>query len=40
MQGRFGHLYKSAEPNEEIIRAVQKNVDGKWEKLLKQCGEA
>ena len=42
LQGRFGHLYKGqgVEPNEKIIQEVQAYVDRKWEKLLKQCGEA
>ncbi len=39
IQGRFGHLYKGAEPNDEIIREVQKYVDMKWQSLLKKCGE-
>jgi pyruvate ferredoxin oxidoreductase beta subunit len=41
LQGRFGHLYKGQiEASEEIIPEIQKYVDMKWERLLKQCAEA
>jgi pyruvate ferredoxin oxidoreductase beta subunit len=37
MQGRFRHLFRPE--NAPIIEAIQKDVDTKWERLLKLCGE-
>lgn len=34
-QGRFKHLFKPG--NEELIAAFQKEVDRRWEELLKRC---
>ena len=36
-QGRFKHLFKPQ--NRHIIDRIQKDVDLKWERLLKRCGE-
>ena len=36
-QGRFKHLFKKG--NEELIAEFQKEVDQRWEQLLKLCGE-
>ncbi|MDY4007194.1 MAG: pyruvate ferredoxin oxidoreductase, partial [Fusobacterium varium] len=36
-QGRFKHLFKPE--NRHIINRIQKDVDLKWERLLKRCGE-
>ncbi|OGO77163.1 MAG: pyruvate ferredoxin oxidoreductase [Clostridiales bacterium GWB2_37_7] len=36
-QGRFKHLFKKG--NERLIEEIQKDVDKKWEDLLKRCGE-
>ncbi len=36
-QGRFKHLFK--EENKHIIEEIQKEVDRRWETLLKRCGE-
>ena len=36
-QGRFKHLFKPE--NRHIIDRIQKDVDTKWERLLKRCGE-
>ncbi|HYE08559.1 MAG TPA: thiamine pyrophosphate-dependent enzyme [Patescibacteria group bacterium] len=36
-QGRFKHLFKKG--NEHLIEEIQKDVDRKWEDLLKKCGE-
>ena len=36
-QGRFKHLFKPE--NRHIIDRIQANVDLKWERLLKRCGE-
>ena len=36
-QGRFKHLFKPE--NRHIIDRIQKDVDLKWERLLKRCGE-
>jgi pyruvate ferredoxin oxidoreductase beta subunit len=36
-QGRFKHLFKRG--NEHLIEEIQKDVDRKWEDLLKKCGE-
>ena len=36
-QGRFKHLFKKG--NEHLIEEIQKDVDHKWEVLLKKCGE-
>lgn len=36
-QGRFKHLFKKG--NEHLIEEIQKDVDKKWEDLLKKCGE-
>ena len=37
-QGRFRHLFRPE--NAYMIERIQADVDAKWEKLLKQCGEA
>ncbi|MGF6907734.1 thiamine pyrophosphate-dependent enzyme [Fusobacterium sp. PH5-44] len=37
-QGRFSHLFKKG--NEHFLQQFQDEVDQKWEKLLKKCGEA
>jgi pyruvate ferredoxin oxidoreductase beta subunit len=37
-QGRFRHLFRPE--NEHMIQRIQEDVDLKWERLLKQCGEA
>lgn len=37
IQGRFAHLFKPG--NEHLLEEVQKDVDRKWEALLKRCGE-
>lgn len=34
-QGRFSHLFKAG--NEWMIEEIQKDVDRRWEKLLKKC---
>ena len=40
-QGRFGHLYKGqVEASAGMIPEVQDHVNMRWERLLKQCGEA
>lgn len=36
-QGRFKHVFKPG--NEHMIEDIQKEVDRRWEKLLKKCGE-
>lgn len=36
-QGRFSHLFKKG--NEHLLQQFQDEVDQKWEKLLKKCGE-
>lgn len=36
-QGRFAHLFKPG--NEHLIEELQREVDKKWETLLKRCGE-
>lgn len=36
-QGRFRHLFKKE--NEHLIAEIQKDVDKRWEDLLKKCGE-
>jgi len=36
-QGRFKHLFKPGK--EHLIEDIQKEVDRKWEALLKKCGE-
>lgn len=36
-QGRFKHLFKKG--NEHLLEEIQKDVDHKWEELLKRCGE-
>lgn len=36
-QGRFTHLFKPG--NEHLIEELQREVDKKWEILLKRCGE-
>lgn len=36
-QGRFAHLFKPG--NEHLIEELQREVDKKWEILLKRCGE-
>lgn len=36
-QGRFKHLFKPG--NEHLIADIQKEVDRKWDALLKKCGE-
>ena len=36
-QGRFKHLFKPE--NRHIIDRIQANVDLRWERLLKRCGE-
>ncbi len=36
-QGRFKHLFKPG--NEHLIEDIQKEVDRKWEALLRKCGE-
>jgi pyruvate ferredoxin oxidoreductase beta subunit len=37
-QGRFAHLFKDG--NEDALRAVQEEIDLRWEQLLKLCGES
>jgi len=37
-QGRFKHLFHKG--NEHLIQDIQDEVDRRWEKLLKLCGEA
>ncbi|MDH7487973.1 MAG: thiamine pyrophosphate-dependent enzyme [Anaerolineae bacterium] len=37
-QGRFRHLFRPE--NQYMIERIQADVDGKWERLLKLCGEA
>jgi pyruvate ferredoxin oxidoreductase beta subunit len=37
LQGRFKHLLKPE--NEEILKAIQDNVDLEWQYLLKRSGE-
>ncbi len=37
IQGRFAHLFKPG--NEHLLEEIQKDVDRKWEALLKRCGE-
>ena len=37
-QGRFRHLFKS-DVGEEMLKDLQKEVDRRWENLLKLCGE-
>lgn len=36
-QGRFKHLFKPG--NEHMIEDIQREVDRRWESLLKKCGE-
>ncbi|SJZ77030.1 pyruvate ferredoxin oxidoreductase beta subunit [Cetobacterium ceti] len=36
-QGRFKHLFKPE--NKHLIDEIQKDIDNRWEKLLKKCGE-
>ncbi|MBC2855086.1 pyruvate ferredoxin oxidoreductase [Cetobacterium sp. 2A] len=36
-QGRFKHLFK--EENKHLLEEIQNDVDLKWERLLKKCGE-
>lgn len=36
-QGRFKHLFKPG--NEHMIEDIQREVDRRWERLLKKCGE-
>jgi pyruvate ferredoxin oxidoreductase beta subunit len=36
-QGRFRHLFKKG--NEHLIEEIQKDVDRKWEDLLRKCNE-
>ena len=36
-QGRFAHLYK--EENRNMLEQAQKEVDERWEELLKRCGQ-
>ena len=36
-QGRFKHLFKKG--NEHYIEEIQKDVDKRWEQLLKFCEE-
>ena len=36
-QGRFKHLFKPG--NENLLEAVQNEVDRRWEELLSRCGE-
>jgi pyruvate ferredoxin oxidoreductase beta subunit len=36
-QGRFKHLFKKG--NEHLVEEIQKDVDKKWEDLLRKCGE-
>lgn len=36
-QGRFKHLFKK--DNEHLIHELQKEIDKRWELLLKRCGE-
>jgi pyruvate ferredoxin oxidoreductase beta subunit len=38
LQGRFRHLFRPE--NRHLIDEVQKEVDSRWERLLKLCGEA
>ncbi|HEX68740.1 MAG TPA: pyruvate ferredoxin oxidoreductase, partial [Candidatus Bathyarchaeota archaeon] len=35
-QGRFRHLFKPE--NKHVIDEIQKEVDRRWQKLLKLCG--
>jgi len=37
-QGRFRHLFRPG--NEYMIQRIQEDVDMRWARLLKQCGEA
>jgi len=37
MQRRFAHLFKPG--NEEVLEAIQKQVEDEWVRLLKLCGE-
>jgi pyruvate ferredoxin oxidoreductase beta subunit len=37
-QGRFRHLFRPE--NQYMIERIQQDVDEKWERLLKLCGEA
>ncbi|MEJ2555279.1 MAG: thiamine pyrophosphate-dependent enzyme [Anaerolineae bacterium] len=37
-EGRFQHLFK--DEREEVLEAFQREVDGRWEQLLKLCSEA
>ncbi|MGL4998482.1 MAG: thiamine pyrophosphate-dependent enzyme, partial [Cetobacterium sp.] len=37
IQGRFNHLFEPG--NEHLLEQVQKDIDKKWETLLKRCGE-
>lgn len=37
-QARFKHLFKPG--NEGLIKEIQTNIDERWEKLLKLCGES
>ena len=37
-QGRFRHLFKPE--NKHIIEEIQKEVDRRWQKILKLCGIA
>lgn len=36
-QGRFKHLFKKG--NEHLLEQFQAEVDLRWERLLKRCGE-
>ncbi|MFW6137560.1 MAG: thiamine pyrophosphate-dependent enzyme [Spirochaetota bacterium] len=36
-QGRFKHLFKPG--NEQVLEDIQKDVDHRWQKILKLCGE-
>ncbi|GAE89276.1 thiamine pyrophosphate-dependent enzyme [Acetivibrio straminisolvens] len=38
LQGRFKHLFKAG--NEYMLEEIQKEVDSRWERLLKLAGEA
>ncbi|MBC7242925.1 MAG: pyruvate ferredoxin oxidoreductase, partial [Anaerolineae bacterium] len=37
-QGRFRHLFRPE--NRHLIEEIQAEVDRRWERLLKLCGEA
>ncbi|MDD4504566.1 MAG: pyruvate ferredoxin oxidoreductase, partial [Clostridiaceae bacterium] len=36
-QGRFKHLF--TDENKKLIDDIQKDIDRKWDNLLKRCGE-